>query len=154
MPWIIASPEHYRPGYWICIVGRSLAYMMKNFNYLCHANVEEWQNIQIHVYISSEKFSMQRVINQFSQWGDFSGKQISKQFQVRLPCCMRISPTYVIWKYISKSTAKNSCAPHLVAMRVYTFPSTPTAAGGYAIRVLCQTDLRNARLYSESTTWK
>ena len=29
----------------ICKLGRSLSYMMKYFNYLCHVNVEEWKKL-------------------------------------------------------------------------------------------------------------
>ena len=35
----------------------SLSYMMKDFNYLCHVNVDQWHKMKIHVNVSSEKFS-------------------------------------------------------------------------------------------------
>ena len=74
-----------------------------------------------------------------------------RNFNFDLPCCMRITLTDVIRKWALKSTAKNPWAPYLVPMRVYTFPSTPTAAGGFAIVLLCQADLWRAMLYSKST---
>ena len=56
MPWLLSSPGHQQPCYWLCRIGRSLSFWRKDFNYLCHVNVEEW-----YVFVPSEKFSMLRV---------------------------------------------------------------------------------------------
>ena len=45
MTWLLASPGHQQPWYWLCRIGRSLSYLSKDFNYLCHANVEEWHKM-------------------------------------------------------------------------------------------------------------
>ena len=42
MPWLLASPGHQQQWYWLCKLSRSLSYMRKDFNYLCHISVEEW----------------------------------------------------------------------------------------------------------------
>ena len=41
MPWLLSSPWHQQPWYCLCRIGRSLSYLRKDFNYLCHINVEE-----------------------------------------------------------------------------------------------------------------
>ena len=41
MPWLLASPGHQQPWYGLCRIGRSLFYLRKGFNNLCHFNVEE-----------------------------------------------------------------------------------------------------------------
>ena len=61
MPWLLASPGHQHPWYWLCRTSTFLSYLRKNFNYLCHVNVTEWHKTQIHIFVPSEKFSMQRV---------------------------------------------------------------------------------------------
>ena len=40
MPWLLASPGHQQPWYWLCKISKSRSYMRKDFNYLWH--VEEW----------------------------------------------------------------------------------------------------------------
>ena len=45
MPWLLASPGHQQPWYWLCRIGRSLFYLRGNFNYLCLINVEEWHKM-------------------------------------------------------------------------------------------------------------
>ena len=32
MPWLLASPGHQQPWYWLCRTGRSLSYLRKDFN--------------------------------------------------------------------------------------------------------------------------
>ena len=56
MPWLLASPGHQQPWYWLCITGRSLPYLRKDFNDLCHVNAEEWCKMWIYVYVPSENF--------------------------------------------------------------------------------------------------
>ena len=36
------SPRHQHPRYWLCRTGKFLSYLRRDFNYLCHVNVEEW----------------------------------------------------------------------------------------------------------------
>ena len=40
MPWLLTSPGHRQPWYWLCRVGRFLWYLRKDFNYLRRINVE------------------------------------------------------------------------------------------------------------------
>ena len=61
MPWLLTSPGHQQPWYWLYRICRSFSYLRKDFKYLCHINVEEWHKMQIYVYVPSEKFSTQRV---------------------------------------------------------------------------------------------
>ena len=42
MPWLLASPGHQHPWYWLCRIGYFLAYMSKDLNYLCNVIVEDW----------------------------------------------------------------------------------------------------------------
>ena len=57
MPWLLTSPEHQQPWYWLYRICRSFSYLGKGFKYMCQINVEEWHKMQIYVYIPSEKFS-------------------------------------------------------------------------------------------------
>ena len=34
MPWLLASPEHHQPWYWLCKTNRSLAFVMRQFIYV------------------------------------------------------------------------------------------------------------------------
>ena len=43
MPWLLTSPGHQQPWYWLCRIGRFLSYLKKDFNYLRHISVEKWQ---------------------------------------------------------------------------------------------------------------
>ena len=43
--WLLASPGHQQPWYWLRTMGRSLSYLRKDFNHLCHINVEERQKM-------------------------------------------------------------------------------------------------------------
>ena len=42
MPWLLTSPGHQQPWYWLCRMGRFLSYFRKDFNYLRRINVEKW----------------------------------------------------------------------------------------------------------------
>ena len=37
MPWLLTSPGHQQPWYWL---SRSWSYLRKDFKYMCHINVE------------------------------------------------------------------------------------------------------------------
>ena len=41
MPWLLASPGHQHPWYWLGRIGKFLSYTKEDFNCLCHVNVEE-----------------------------------------------------------------------------------------------------------------
>ena len=45
MPWLLASPGHQQPWYWLCRIGRSFSYSRRNFNYTCFISVEEWHKM-------------------------------------------------------------------------------------------------------------
>ena len=40
MPWLLTSPGHQHPWYWLCRIGKSLSYLRKDYICLCHINVE------------------------------------------------------------------------------------------------------------------
>ena len=52
MSWLLASPGHQQPWYWLCRIGRSLSYLRKDINHQCHINVEEWHKMWIYVLCS------------------------------------------------------------------------------------------------------
>ena len=41
MPWLLASPGHQQPRYWLCRIGRSWSYSRRNFNNLCLISLEQ-----------------------------------------------------------------------------------------------------------------
>ena len=45
MSWLLASPGHQQPWYWLCRMGRSLSYLRKDFHHLCDINVEEYHEM-------------------------------------------------------------------------------------------------------------
>ena len=55
MPWLLASPGQQHPWYWL---GMFFSYMGKDFNHLCHVNVEEWHKMKIYVLVPPEKFTL------------------------------------------------------------------------------------------------
>ena len=57
MPWLLTSPGHQQPWYWLYRICLSISYLRKCFKNLCQINVEEWHEMQIYVYIPSEKFN-------------------------------------------------------------------------------------------------
>ena len=57
MPWLLTSPRHQQPWYWLYGICTPFSYLRKEFKYLCQINVEEWHRMQIYVYVPSEKFS-------------------------------------------------------------------------------------------------
>ena len=57
MPWLLTSPGHQQPWYWLYRICRSFSYSGKCFKNLCQINVEEWHKMQIYMFVPSEKFS-------------------------------------------------------------------------------------------------
>ena len=47
MPWLLLSPGHQQPWYWLHWINRSLSFTNKDCNYMHHLSVEKWQKIQI-----------------------------------------------------------------------------------------------------------
>ena len=47
MPWLLTSPGHQQPWYWLYRICRSFSCLRKCFKYLCQINVEEWHKMQI-----------------------------------------------------------------------------------------------------------
>ena len=45
MPWLLASPGHQQPWYWLCNIGKSWSYTRNDFNFLWHVSVEEWHKM-------------------------------------------------------------------------------------------------------------
>ena len=39
MPWLLTSPGHQQPWYWLCRIRRSCSYLRKDFKYLCQNRV-------------------------------------------------------------------------------------------------------------------
>ena len=58
MPWLLTSPGHQQPWYWIYRICRSFSYLRKDFKYLCQTNVEKWHKMQMYVYVPCKQFSM------------------------------------------------------------------------------------------------
>ena len=40
MLWLLTSPGHQQPWYWLCRICRSWSYLRKDFKYLCYISVE------------------------------------------------------------------------------------------------------------------
>ena len=45
MPWLLTSPGHQQPWYWLCRIGGFLSYLRKDLNYLRRTNVEKWHKM-------------------------------------------------------------------------------------------------------------
>ena len=45
MPWLLTSPGHQQPWYWLWRIGIFLSYLRKDFNYLRRTNVEKWHKM-------------------------------------------------------------------------------------------------------------
>ena len=45
MPWLLTSPGHQQPWYWLYSICRSFSYLRNDFKYLCHINVEKWHKM-------------------------------------------------------------------------------------------------------------
>ena len=45
VPWLLTSPGHQQPWYWLCRIGRFLSCLRKDFNYLHRINVEKYHKM-------------------------------------------------------------------------------------------------------------
>ena len=43
--WLLTSPGHQQPWYWLCRIGRFLSYLRNDLNYLRCINVEKWHKM-------------------------------------------------------------------------------------------------------------
>ena len=50
MTWLLTSPGHQQPWYWLCRICRSWFYLRKDFKYLCHINVEQWHKMYMFIF--------------------------------------------------------------------------------------------------------
>ena len=90
MPWLLASPGHQQPWYWLCRLDRSLSYLRKDFNDLCHINVEEWHKMYIYVMFPLKNLARKGYqLNLISHKGAIS-------------CCLPQQPSIT---YITMSTS-------------------------------------------------
>ena len=98
MPWLLTSPGHQQPWYWLYRICRSFSYLRKCLKYLCQVNVEEWHKTQINVYVPSEKFTGK-------------GLRCHPQSVFGLHCCGRIAQYDTLYRQaISRlHTGQDSC---------------------------------------------
>ena len=59
MQWLLTSPCHQQPYYWLPHINGSLSSTGNNFKYLCHLNAEKWCKMQM--YISYFYMSMAKI---------------------------------------------------------------------------------------------
>ena len=59
MTWLLMSPGHQQPCYWLWTTNRSLSSIGRNFKYLHHPNFGKWYKMQIDFYVSSKIYSAQ-----------------------------------------------------------------------------------------------
>ena len=57
MHWLLASPGHQHPRWWLYRMAQVFSSMRKEFKYQCHNSVEIWYKLLIHFDVSYEKFS-------------------------------------------------------------------------------------------------
>ena len=84
MPWLLTSPGHQQPWYWLYRICRSLSYLRKCFKYLCQVNVEEWHKAQINVYVPSEKFCLKGLTHR----GQVMHQQTRPSLIQIMACCL------------------------------------------------------------------
>ena len=92
MHWLLASPGHQHPRYWLYKTDRTLSSMRKDFNYPCHISVEECK----YMYISVEKFSTFRDFSlALGQWSDrINHNQITTKHN-------KVSnPRIILWRHV------------------------------------------------------
>ena len=66
MPWLLASPGHQPPWYWLSLIGKLLPWSRKDLSYLCHINVDEGHKIWIYVMFPLNNLSHKRVKTKLS----------------------------------------------------------------------------------------
>ena len=66
MPWLLASPGHQQPWYWLSLIGKLLPWSSKDLSYLCHINVDEGHKIWIYVMFPLNNLAHKRVKTKLS----------------------------------------------------------------------------------------
>ena len=51
MPWLLTSPGHQQPWYWLYRICRSFPYLREDFKYQCQINVEEWHKMLKYMFM-------------------------------------------------------------------------------------------------------
>ena len=59
MPWLLTTPGHQQPWYWLCRIGRFLFYFREDFKYLRRINVEKWHKCK-HMFMFPLKNSARK----------------------------------------------------------------------------------------------
>ena len=77
MPWLLTSPGHQQPWYWLYRICMSFCYLRKCFKYLCQINVEEWHKMQIHFFVPSENLARKLLWPSDAMWWCWSGSILS-----------------------------------------------------------------------------
>ena len=92
--------------------------MRKDFNYLCHVNVEEWYKLLIHFCISYEKFSTWGVRYYF-MWLQYKRRvaQDKRRTKFHNLIMMELHTMLIcLWIPYNKCCACNGCTDHIVIM--------------------------------------
>ena len=79
MPWLLESPGHQQPWYWLCRINGYLSSTRKAFNYLHSLSVEKWLKMQIWFCVSWNEFSMAWV-NSETKWPPFHRRFFQMHF--------------------------------------------------------------------------
>ena len=64
MSWLLTSPGHQQPWYWLCRIGRFLSYLRTDLNCLRRINVEKWQKWKYLFIIPLKKLARKGLIRQ------------------------------------------------------------------------------------------
>ena len=93
MSWLLVSTSHQQPWYYMCRIHRSLPCLRKDFNHLCHLNVEMTEQInKFHVIF--KKNSKQRVKMEMAE--------LHRNCVMKLICLIKsflscIIHTWILW---------------------------------------------------------
>ena len=69
MPWLLVSPGHQQPWYWLSKMGKSWYYTRTDFNYLWYISVEEWHKTYMFMFPqqNSARKKLSDLITHFNQ---------------------------------------------------------------------------------------
>ena len=68
MPWLLTSPGHQQPWYWLYWICRSFSYLRKDFKYLCHINVDEYTKCKYMCMFTLKNLTRKRLRRSLSQF--------------------------------------------------------------------------------------
>ena len=110
MPWLLASPGHQHPWFWLCRMGKFLYYSRKDFNYLCHVSLFAMKNLAPKG-LTPERLTgwplrdvtliIKRIISFFNSKFSFSSENCSIWFKFHL--------WFFLWVLIKKKIIIVSC---------------------------------------------